>query len=216
MRSGNLVKHKVERTADGKQFSNTPRGFCRNTIIKHTPGREWTFSTIHCVLGYFCFAEITRITHLSTIMWKRLWIKCYYLKNKTDYPHLYKNWDKTLPLCGQSFVPIPDLLSLVYKRLTVCTFLYGWVSLVCAYLDYVQCTVILILRVMGAVLDGTLNAFVLAIDLHGKTSFKKLFDYLLIICRKSKKIPLDLYGGIVYAAICHVFISRRQNIFEKS
>ena len=33
MRSGNLVKHKVERTADGKQFSNTPRGFCRNTII---------------------------------------------------------------------------------------------------------------------------------------------------------------------------------------
>ena len=86
----------------------------------------------------------------------------------------------------------------------------------CAYLDYVQCTVILILRVMGAVLDGTLNAFVLAIDLHGKTSFKKLFDYLLIICRKSKKIPLDLYGGIVYAAICHVFISRRQNIFEKS
>ena len=59
MRSGNLVKHKMERTADGKQFSNTPRGFCRNTIIKHTPGREWTFSTIHCVLGYFCFADYT-------------------------------------------------------------------------------------------------------------------------------------------------------------
>lgn len=215
MQSGNLVKHKVERTAAGKQFSNTPWGFCRKAIIKHTPGREWTFSTIHCVLGYFCFAEITRITHLSTIMWKRLWIKCYYLK-KYQFIHICTKKGQNLAAISQGPVPFPDLLSLVYKRLTVCTFLYGWVSLVCAYLDYVQCTVILILRVMGAVLDGTLNAFVLAIDLHGKTSFKKLFDYLLIICRKSKKIPLDLYGGIVYAAICHVFISRRQNIFEKS
>ncbi|GAA6478975.1 hypothetical protein K250101E9_17380 [Enterocloster aldenensis] len=43
MQSGNLVKHKVERTAAGKQFSNTPWGFCRKAIIKHTPGREWTF-----------------------------------------------------------------------------------------------------------------------------------------------------------------------------
>ena len=197
MRSGNLVKHKVERTADGKQFSNTPRGFCRNTIIKHTPGREWTFSTIHCVLGYFCFAEITRITHLSTIMWKRLWIKCYYLKNKTDYPHLYKNWDKTLPLCGQSFVPIPDLLSLIYKRLTVRAFLLCGVCLMCANLNPVQGAVVFFLVMECAVLDGTFNALVFAIYINGKTSFK--FDWITCLLSAQNR------------KVC-----KAQNIFEKS
>ena len=105
-------------------------------------------------------------------MWKRLWIKCYYLKNKTAYPHLYKNWDKTLPLSGQSFVPIPDLLSLIYKRLTVRAFLLCGVCLMCANLDPVQGAVVFFLVMERAVLDGTFNALVFAIYLHGKTSFK--------------------------------------------
>ena len=109
-------------------------------------------------------------------MWKRLWTNCYCLKNKTAYPHLYKNWDKTLPLCGQSFVPIPDLLSLVYKRLTVRTFLLCRVCLMCANLDSVQGTVVFFLVMERTVLDGTFNALVFAIYLHGKTSFK--FDWI--------------------------------------
>ena len=65
------------------------------------------------------------------------------------------------PVWTQS--PGLELLGLIYKRLAVCTFLHGRVRLMSSYLDGLKSTVVLTLCMVGAVVDGTLDTFVLSV-----------------------------------------------------
>lgn len=53
-----------------------------------------------------------------------------------------------------------ELLSLIYKRLAICTFLLGWVHFMSSDLDGVKGAVILGLCIVSTILDGTFDALV--------------------------------------------------------
>ena len=63
------------------------------------------------------------------------------------------------------------LLYLIDEGLAVGTFLFGRIHLVGSHFDGVQSTVIFGLGVVGAVLDGTLDTFVLSAYSHDNASF---------------------------------------------
>ena len=64
-----------------------------------------------------------------------------------------------------------ELLSLIYKRLAICTFLLGWVHFMSSDLDGVKGAVILGLCIVSTILDGTFDALVFSVYFHGKASF---------------------------------------------
>ena len=66
------------------------------------------------------------------------------------------------PVWTQS--PGLELLGLIYKRLAVCTFLHGRIGLVSTYLDRFKSTVILVLGMVSAVIDCTMDTFVLSVN----------------------------------------------------
>ena len=95
-----------------------------------------------------------------------MWIICYYLINK-----------RKKRLCQTAIYPVrtqslrTELLSLIYKRLAICTFLLGWVHLMSSDLDGFKGAVILGLCIVSTILDGTFDALIFSFTFMVKPPF---------------------------------------------
>ena len=113
-----------------------------------------------------------------------MWITCYYLRNK-----------RKKRLCQTAIYPVrtqslrTELLSLIYKRLAICTFLLGWVHLMSSDLDGFKGAVILGLCIVSTILDGTFDALIFSVYFHGKASFLIELDSGILFAEKQKKYP---------------------------